>query len=371
LRASLARFVPTPLQLLSWGAVTIGLSCLAFVTWFWLSHATGQTPGDTHNYILAGLRLNAGHPLYGYGPGDEHVLDRVFADYPLYSPPLIAVLFRPIVLLPANGQYVWWVAMDALELLTVAMLVRRVPLVMGLVLIPLCLPIGMVMEVANVDCLVAFGMLVAWRWLVDGHDDRAALLIAVLASLKLTPAIFVWWLFVTGRRRAAAVAIGGVVACALVATLGSEPLILVKFYEVTTANLTGPVGGVGPAGLAYALGLPSIVFPWLPRVILVAGVVAMWVLRRRPGISFAIGASLMWLASPVTALHTPALVLVALAPLAWPMARGIAGGTPVASSGAATPEGRSKASPSTAPEPARELARGGLRSRLRLRLGLH
>jgi hypothetical protein len=84
---------------------TIGLACLGFVTWHWLSNATGQTPGGTHNYILAGLRLNAGHPLYAYDPGDPH--SAWLATYPLFSPPLIGVVFRPIVLLPANGQYIW------------------------------------------------------------------------------------------------------------------------------------------------------------------------------------------------------------------------------------------------------------------------
>jgi hypothetical protein len=64
----LARFIPTPMQLLGWGMGAIGVLCLVIVTWFWVSHATPQTPGDTHNYILAGLRLNAGHPLYAYGP---------------------------------------------------------------------------------------------------------------------------------------------------------------------------------------------------------------------------------------------------------------------------------------------------------------
>jgi hypothetical protein len=57
-------------------------------------------------------------------------------------------------------------------------------------------------------------------------------------------------------------------------------------------------------------------------VILVAGFAAIWLLRRRPGLSFALAASMMWLASPVAVLHTPALMLVAFAPLAWPMVRG-------------------------------------------------
>jgi len=290
------------------------------VVGYWLNHLTPATPGDTNNYILAGLRLNVGHPLYGYGPGDQHIrIYEVGPDYPLYSPPLIGVIFRAIVLLPSNGLYLWWVAMDALEILTVVMLLRRSPLIVGLILIPLSVPIGMVMEVANADCLVVFGMLVAWLWIRSGHDNRAALLISAFASLKLTPLIFVWWLFVTGRRKAAAVAIAGGVVLALVAMLGSEPLIFLRFYDVTTANYNAPISWFGPVGLARGLGLSGFALAWLPRLILVLGVAGIWLLRRRPGLSFALAASMMWLASPVAVLHTPALILVALAPLAWPM----------------------------------------------------
>jgi hypothetical protein len=164
--------------------------------------------------------------------------------------------------------------MCALELLAVAMLLRRAPLVVGLALIPL---------------------------------------------------FFVWWLLITGRRRAAGVAVARGVALALVAMLGSERLIIVKFYQVMTANLNLPTdSSIGPVGLASVAGLPGIVVTWLPRVILVGGLAAMWLTRRRPGLSFATGAVLMWLASPIASLHTPALVLVAFAPLAWPMARGLA-----------------------------------------------
>jgi hypothetical protein len=320
LRPSLARFVPAPRQLLVWAIATIGLLCVAYVTLFWLSYASGQTPGDTHNYILAGQRLNIGHPLYSYGPGDEHVgTIGNGPDDPLYSPPLIGVLFRAIVLLPANGQYIWWVSMDVLELLAIFALVRRAPFVTGLALIPLSLSIGLAMEVGNVDCVLLAGLLLTWFWLVRGKDGRAALAIGLLASLKLTPVIFVWWLFVTGRRRAAGIAIGCGIALAVVAILGSEPLIFLKFFDVTMANLSAPTSNLGPPGLARAIGLPAVVVAWLPRALLLGGCAVMWATRRRPGVSWATGALLMWLASPLVALHTLALVLVAIAPLAWRM----------------------------------------------------
>ena len=313
---------------MAWLTVAAGLCLLGYAFWYLMIHALVDAPGrDIHNYILAGERLNAGHPLYTYGPGDERIPSSDgLADYALYSPPLIAVLFRLVVLLPANGLYVWWVAVDALELAAIAMLIRRAPQLTGLALITLALPIAVLLEFGNVDGLVAFGMLMAWRWLVHGHDQRAAVLIAVLASLKLTPVIFVWWLFVTGRRRAAAVAIGTGVICALVAMVATEPLIMLTFIQVTTTNVARPATDIGAAGIAAVLGLPSELHAWVPRVILVAGVGAMWALRRRPGISFAIGASLMWLASPVASFHTPALMLVALGPAAWPMARSVVGG---------------------------------------------
>ena len=350
MRSSLARFVPTPGQLFRQAILTIGILSLVYVTWFWLSHASSQTPGDTLNYILAGLRLNAGHSIYTYGPGDPHslVVETGGADYAIFSPPLIAVVFRAIVLLPANGQYIWWASMNALELLAVIALVRRAPFVTGLALIPLSISVGMAMQVGNIDCLVLAGLLLAWCQLVRGHDDRAAVVIGVLASLKLTPIIFVWWLFVTGRRRAAGVAVGCGILLAFVAMLGSEPSIFLKFYQVTTANLTAPLSDLGPPGLARAIGLPAVVVAWLPRAILLGGAGIMWATRRRPGVSWAIGALLMWLGSPVIARHTLALALAAIAPLAWPMVRG-----PVGISPGVGPDGRqpSRSNSGETPEP--------------------
>lgn len=314
------RLLPSPRRLLGWGVAAVGTCCVAFVTLYWVSHAlsTGWTSTDIHNYILGGLRLNAGHPFYGYGPGDERVLlSDPGTDYPIYSPPLIGVVFRLFVLLPAHGLYVWWGLMNLLEIAAIVVLVRRATLVTGLVLIPLSICIGCAMQYGNVDCLLVAGLLLAWWWITRGHDGWAAVAIAVLASIKLTPVILVWWLVVTGRRRAAAIAIGCGIGLVIVAMAGTEAPIFAKFYEVTTANFAGAYGLLTPAAWARAVGVPAEIAAVMPRIVLIGGAALMWAVRKRPALAWSIGALLMWLGSPVADLQTPALALLALAPLAW------------------------------------------------------
>jgi hypothetical protein len=158
----------------------------------------------------------------------------------------------------------------------------------------------MAMQVGNVDCVVLPGLLLAWVLLDRGFDTRAALIVGVPSSLKLTPVILVWWLVVTGRRRAAAVAIACGATLALVAMLGSEPLIFARLYEVTAANPTAPASDLGPPGQARALGMLALIVVWLPRAVLLGGVALTWATRRRPGISWSIGAILMWLLRPLS-----------------------------------------------------------------------
>jgi hypothetical protein len=321
LSGSAASALPRRWRLITWVVVVVAIAFL--VAWFVAilqipPRGTGPSdpgPGDGQQYIRAALRLNAEQPLYGYDAttGSFVAVD----DY--LSPPLLAVVFRVIVLLPAHGANLWWGAMVLFEISALVALVRRVPLVVSLATVVLGLSIDMAMWQGNVDCLVMPGLVLAWYWLSQGRDRRAALSIGLLASLKLTPLVFVWWLLVTGRRSAAGVAVGFGVALAVVTIIGSEPLVFRNFAGVTIANVEAPSSAFGSSGFAYALGLPSFAITWLPRLILTAGVAAMWICRRRPRVAWAIGASLMWLSSPVASVHTPALLLVALAPLAWPI----------------------------------------------------
>src|SRR3954451_3473833 len=56
---------------------------------------------DATTYLAAGERLNAGHDLYKLGPGDRPVLEIPgLYSAPLLSPPPIAVMWRPIAVVP-------------------------------------------------------------------------------------------------------------------------------------------------------------------------------------------------------------------------------------------------------------------------------
>ncbi len=55
---------------------------------------------DANTYLAAGERLNDGHPLYALQPGDRPVL--LVGEYPvpLFSPPPIAAIWRPLAIVP-------------------------------------------------------------------------------------------------------------------------------------------------------------------------------------------------------------------------------------------------------------------------------
>ena len=66
---------------------------------------------DTYNYYAAGMRLDIGHSIYTLSPGDLPVpILPPYYTVPLLSPPLAAVIWRPLALLPAAPvMYIWWI----------------------------------------------------------------------------------------------------------------------------------------------------------------------------------------------------------------------------------------------------------------------
>jgi hypothetical protein len=66
--------------------------------------------GDPWNYLAAGERLNAGHPLYELSEGDrEVILQPPYWSVPLLAPPPIAVAWRPLAVLGPPSMVLWGV----------------------------------------------------------------------------------------------------------------------------------------------------------------------------------------------------------------------------------------------------------------------
>jgi len=229
----------------------------------------------------------------------------------------MAVVARPLAVLPDGlGMSVWLVAMAACAVTAMAMLLLRSPATTGIAMAVLAPSIVPTLIVGNVDALVLLSIVVTWWLLRDGHDRGAGLLIGLVASLKLTPVVLIWWMLATRRWRAAAFALGARAVLAVVAMLASEPLVFVRFVEVTLQNFGGSAGYLSIANFGELLGLEPAVAAWLPRLVLVGGLVLVVALRSRPAAAFATAVSLMVLGSPVAAFHTPVLLLGMLAPFA-------------------------------------------------------
>ena len=281
----------------------------------------GLIPGDAFTYLAAGERLNAGHALYAIVPGDRPVdLNPPFWTVPLLSPPPIAVVFRPLALFGDAGAYVWWLLCLAVIGLTGIALLRRQPVVVGLAMLALSVPIVYEIGVGNLNGIVVGGVVASWVLLVRGRDDLSGVALALVTALKLTPAIFLWWLVVRRQWLAARwFLIAGIVALA-VSILGAGVGPHFEYLSIIRTTATEGTSNLSLAGLARTAGVDGSVAGILPFLALAIGLFAIWLLRDRPGPSWAVTVVTMLAASPVVNVNWFTLLLAALAPLAWPHA---------------------------------------------------
>ena len=155
------------------GAAVLGLA-LGIQTL--VLHLSTDPLADVHAYYDAGTRLNAGLPLYDQ-PATTN--DNEFYRYP----PLLAIVFRPLALLPFEAAAALWEAFLVVCLaLTVARLAlnRRTLLVLGMLALPTLWSLAVGQAQIVVTLLMAFGSPVA---------------LALAAHLKIFPALAaIWWL---------------------------------------------------------------------------------------------------------------------------------------------------------------------------------
>jgi hypothetical protein len=187
-----------------------------------LLHVRLDPFADVHAYYDAGARLNAGLPLYDQPAGTDE------ADFYRY-PPLLAILFRPLALLPfETAAWIWEAVLVALLAATVVRMGVRnrwTWLTLGWLAAPVAWSLAIGQAQVAVTFLLAVG---------------SPLGVAAATQLKLLPALVaVFWI---GRREWASLGrFGGWTIALVVIQLALEPSGTVAFLGFTDLAQVGNV----------------------------------------------------------------------------------------------------------------------------------
>ncbi len=189
---------------------------------------------DVHAYYEAASRLNAGLPLYA-AQGD------VNSPHYYFYPPLLAIMFRPLALLPFEVAAVLWeigmVAAFGLTLWLLGVRSRWTWIAVGILAGPIAWSITVGQAQVLVTLLLTLG-------------NPAA--VAAAAQIKLLPALVaLYWL---GRRdwRRLALFVGWSVLF-LVAQVLVEPAGTAAFVSQTNLGLVGQVNNLSPYAVSPVL----------------------------------------------------------------------------------------------------------------------
>jgi Glycosyltransferase family 87 len=258
---------------------------------------------DAPTYLAAGERLNAGHELYALSPGDRPVAEADKFGSPLLSPPLVAVVWRPLALLGDVSMVYWWLACVAAIAVVMSVVIGRGTLIAVVALLALAIPLGWELLAANMNGLILLGLAAAWLLHERGHDRAAGVLIGVMAVAKIWPGLVLFALPV----RAIPGAVVGAGAALIVGLAGAGLSNHIAYLSVGS--------GVG----ASPLSLPGLTgIPW--PVLAAAGLIGVLALRKRPRYAWALAVATMVLASPALYINHLALLLAAALPWLRPVA---------------------------------------------------
>ena len=191
-----------------------------------LLHLGSDPLADIHAYYDAGGRLNAGQPLY------EQAATTNQAEFYRY-PPLLAIAFRPLALLPFETAAIIWEAIVVASLALLIVWLRpgfRGRLMIGMLAMPILWSLAIGQAQIPMTLLMAFGT--PWS-------------LAFATHLKVLPALAaIWWI---GRRdwRSLAQFAAWVVGLGVV-QLVLEPAATLAFPSVFTLAQVGEVRNFSP-----------------------------------------------------------------------------------------------------------------------------
>ena len=196
-------------------------------------HLTTDPLADARAYYDAGARLNAGQPLYV-------ALENSEVPGAYFYPPLLAIVFRPLALLPYEvAALLWGAVIVAATVLTFVRLGvdRTVLIVAGWLALPILWTVTIGQAQAVVTLLLAIGA--PWG-------------VAIAANIKLFPALVaVYWV---GRREWRQL---GVFAAWMVGLLAFqyvlEPTATVAYVEFLRSQPVGDVNNLSPFAVSPVL----------------------------------------------------------------------------------------------------------------------
>jgi hypothetical protein len=262
-----------------------------------------EVPGsDAWNYLAAGERLNAGHPLYAISPGDRPiVMLPPYWTVPLLAPPPIAVAWRPLALLGNPAMTVWAVAGLAATIVTTAWLLARGGLIVAAIVAVLSPALALQSLSGNVNGLLFGGLVIAW--LCRSRPAIVGSLLAAAIAIKLTPVLLVIWLVAARRWRAVAMTVTALVVIGVVSLLGAG--LGAHLDWLASVPHAQPV----PTAIASLVGLPSSIV-----IVILAAVVIAVALRGDERLTFSVAVICAALASPALYLGTLGIAAAAAAP---------------------------------------------------------
>jgi hypothetical protein len=292
-------------------AVLIGLTVTVWIAAYGVfGFRPTRVYGDAWNYLAAGERLNAGHPLYALSPGDRAIeLIPPYWSVPLLSPPPIAVAWRPLAPLGDLAMVLWALACLATTLVGQAILLVKGNLRVALAATVLAAPLAIQGLSGNVNGLF-FGALLA-AWFLRDRPLLVGSVVALGAAVKLTPALLAIWLVKARRWRALAATVAAGAVIGLVSLLGAGIDNHIDWLRSV------PTSQPAPGSLATFFGVS-------PLVVLVA-LTAIAILVARLGDerwAFAAAILATTLSSPALYLGHLGLAAAALAP--WLTTEGLA-----------------------------------------------
>lgn len=271
---------------------------------------------DTSNYYAAGQRLNDGHLLYALSPGDRPVpTDPPYYTAPLLSPPLIAVLWRPLALLPAAPiMYLWWLGGAGIVTAMTLTMAWRGSAKRNLVILLLSPWLALTAWTGNLNCYLIVVLAASFWASQRGHGRSAGAMIAFAALVKVTPLLYLPWLVV---RRDRAGLIGFAVAAAilgLISLLGAGLQAHFAYLDVARATGTAGITDLSIPGILINAGLAPTLAQLSIPIIGIWAVAATWQLRRRSGAAFFAATLGAVFTQPSLGLHSLSLLLPGVAP---------------------------------------------------------